>query len=101
MSGPRLVRELLAETDFLARLADAWDGKGTHIFTASGVEHRALLELAGLPRDLAGDSLGQGRARWAELHADERLTLLFTARRVIELGRQCAWIFGEGQGARF
>lgn len=92
--GPRLVRELLPETDFIARLADAWDGKGRNVFAASGVEHRALLEMAGLSTDLQ-------RTRWRELAADERYKLFFAARRAIEFGRQCAWIFGEGEGARF
>jgi hypothetical protein len=90
-SGQLIVEQL--QLDFVARLADAWDGKGDHVFRASGAEHRALLALAGLQVPLAG-------ARWAELHADERMKLVFAARQVIELGRECAWIFGEGQGAR-
>jgi hypothetical protein len=80
--------------DFTARLADAWDGKGNSVFAASGVEHCALLELANLP-------IGLQRAKWNDLSGQERYQLVFAARRAIEFGRQCAWIFGEGQGARF
>jgi len=79
--------------DFLARLADAWDFKGQFVFRAGGVEHRALLELARLPRELS-------ELKWRELTGDQRREILYAARRAIEFGRQCAWVFGEGQGAR-
>lgn len=92
MSEPRQILEV--QTDFLARLADAWDMKGHNVFRPSRVEHLALLSIAALPPALAG-------AKWHELTGDERQKLLFAARSVIEFGRQCAWIFGEGQGARF
>jgi hypothetical protein len=94
--GVIALREAFAQigVDFIARLADAWDQKGQSIFTASGVEHLALLALAGLPASLA-------RSRWAELSGEERFALLKAARRAIEFGRQCAWVFGEGEGARF
>lgn len=91
MREPAHVLQL--QTDFLARLADAWDLSGDHVFRPSRVEHRALLEIARLPVALSD-------ARWAELLPEERLKLLFAAKAVIELGRQCAWIFGEGEGAR-
>lgn len=94
MSGPRLVRELLQEPDFIARLADAWDGRGANVLRAGGDEHRALLQIAKLP-------VGLWCAQWSELGADERYKLLRAARRAIEFGRTCACIFGEGQGARF
>lgn len=89
MSGPVHIANL----GFVARLADAWDFKGNHVFTASGAEHRALLDLAVLPAELA-------QVRWTELTGDQRFKLIFAARRAIEFGRQCAWLFGEGQGAR-
>lgn len=92
MSSDPQIRDL--QTDFLARLADAWDLRGSFTLAPSRLEHRALLELAQLPPALA-------TAKWAELRGDERFKLLVAARRVIEFGRQCAWIFGEGQGARF
>jgi hypothetical protein len=79
--------------DFIARLADAWDYRGDHVFRASGIEHRALLQMAQLPQDL-------WTSKWAELTGDQRQALLFSAKAVIQLARQCAWIFGEGQGAR-
>ena len=88
MSDPRHIREL----DFIARLADAWDCKGNHPFLATGTEHRALLEFALLPAQLS-------QREWNELNADHRRKLIFAARRAIEFGRQCAWIFGEGEGA--
>ena len=84
----------IAEVDFIARLADAWDGRGSNIFRAGGTEHRALLDLAGLDPSLANE-------RWRELKAGERLKLVQAARRAIEFGRACAWVFGEGSGARF
>lgn len=81
--------------DFVARMADAWDGRGDHVFRIGGAEHRALLELAGLPRELANKS-------WSELEPAQRYELVaVAAQRAIQLGRQCAWIFGEGKGARF
>lgn len=94
MSGPRSIREIIGGQDFIARLADAWDGKGHAVLRAGGDEHRALLAIARLPAGLAG-------AKWEELQPHERWALLLAARRSIEFGRQCAWIFGEGQGALF
>lgn len=81
------------KTDFVARLCDAWDCRGTHPFRGSGVEHRALLALAGLPLDLAD-------RRWKDLDEGARWQLIVGAKAAIELGRHCAWVFGEGQGAR-
>lgn len=78
--------------DFVARLAEAWDGAGNHPFTPP-FEHRALVAMAGLPQALAG-------VPWRHLKPDERAVLLTAARRIVELGRQCAWVFGEGNGAR-
>ena len=94
MNGPRPIGDLVGAPDFIARLADAWDGKGANVFTATGAEHRALLELARLPAGLAA-------MKWADLSPIERWALMLAARRAIEFGRQCAWVFGEGQGARF
>jgi hypothetical protein len=78
--------------DFIARLADAWDGRGENAFTPPA-EHRALLELAMLPADLYN-------VAWRALNPQARLKLMFAARRAVELGRACACVFGEGRGAR-
>jgi hypothetical protein len=77
--------------DFIARLADAWDGRGAKVFTPPA-EHRALLELAMLPPDL-------WNIPWRDLGSQNRFKLMFAARRAIALGRACAWAFGEGRGA--
>lgn len=81
-----------AVPDFVARFADAWDGKGQQVFTPYR-DHIALLELARLPQTLH-------RTRWAQLSGSDRFELLKAARRLIELRRLCAWVFGEEQGAR-
>lgn len=73
--------------DFIARFANAWNLKGQHVFRASRVEHRALLELAGLPSQLCSST-------WEELEGSQRESLLWAAKAVIALGRQCAWIYG-------
>jgi hypothetical protein len=78
--------------DFIGRLAEAWDGRGRHSFAPPN-EHFALCGMAGLPRDVAG-------MRWSDLTPAERRALLVAARKAVELGRACAWCFGEGEGAR-
>jgi len=78
--------------DFVARLSEAWDGGGRQILKPP-FEHRALVAMAGMSQAVAGLS-------WRHLKPDERAALLVAARRCIELGRQCAWVFGEGEGAR-
>jgi hypothetical protein len=83
----------LVPVDFIARLADAWDGRGQWTLNPHA-EHRALLEIAGLSPTLC-------KLRWADFPGAERQALLLAARRAIEFGRQCAWVLGEGQGARF
>jgi hypothetical protein len=83
----------LVPVDFIARLADAWDGRGKWTLNPY-VEHRALLDIAGLSTDLS-------KRRWTEFTGEERQRLLLAARRAVEFGRQCAWVLGEGQGARF
>lgn len=90
----QLPSPVLADVDFIARLADAWDSRGTFTFDPADRERYALLEIAGLPRS-------RFQRRWMEFTADERRALLLAARRAIEFGRQCAWVLGEGQGARF
>ncbi|MGH8208104.1 MAG: hypothetical protein ACRETD_03090 [Steroidobacteraceae bacterium] len=87
--------------DFIARLEQAWDGRGEQVF-APPREHIALLMLAGVhPNELQTllDKFGNAYA-WALLPPDIRRQLIFAARRAVELGRQCAWAFGEGEGAR-
>lgn len=76
--------------DYVARIADAWDG--TRGALRPPKEHYALLALAGLSPEL-------WRRPWNSLSADERLKLLEAARRAVALGRACAWVFGEGRGA--
>ena len=73
--------------DFVARFADAWDLKGQHVLRASRVEHRVLLELAGLPSQLCSST-------WEQLEGKQRESLLWAAKAAIALGKQCAWIFG-------
>jgi hypothetical protein len=77
--------------DFVARMAEAWDGQGRHIFLPTS-EHRMLLVRAGLDLALAA-------RRWDALEDYQRQALLVAARQAVELGRACAWVFGEGQGA--
>lgn len=83
----------ILDVDFIARLADAWDGRGAWTLNPY-VEHRALLDIAGLPP-------GRCKEGWANFTGEERQRLLLASRRAIEFGRQCAWVLGEGQGARF
>ncbi len=77
--------------DLIARLAEAWDGSG-RVALVPPFEHQALLALAALPS-------GLGRQRWDQLDAAQRQSLLVAARRMVTLGRACAWVFGEGRGA--
>jgi len=78
--------------DFVARLAEAWDLMGRHPFAVGGREHRALLAMAGLEFRLV-------ETPWHRLNEYQRQALLRAAIHAVELGRACAWIFGEGQGA--
>lgn len=78
--------------DFVARLSEAWDGNGRQVFTPP-FEHRALVAMSGMRPEVAG-------LKWRHLRPEERSALLHAARRCVELGRQCAWVFGEGEGAR-
>jgi len=79
------------EIDYIARIAEAWDGRGSNAFTPP-TEHRLLLKAAGLP-----DSLWE--RSWSALAADQRMALVWTVYRVNELRRCVAHIFGEGEGA--
>jgi len=79
--------------DFVARVADAWDGRGKFCLRAPS-EHLALLSLCFLPAELQSK-------RWAELTPNQRVLLVKAARLAVELGRQCAYFFGSGEGARF
>lgn len=77
--------------DPVARLAEAWDN-GRHALAASGREHRALVAMAGINPQCAG-------LAWEQLAGYQRKALLVAALQAVELGRACAWVFGEGQGA--
>jgi hypothetical protein len=94
VSGPTRVGELLAarSVDPIARLAEAWNLEGRHPFAISGREHRALLAMAGLDQRLVAKP-------WNRLEEYQRQALLVAARQAVDLGRACAWVFGEGQGA--
>lgn len=76
--------------DVIARLAESWDGIGRNALTAP-IEHQALLCIAHLPTILHV-------RRWNDLTGDERSKLLTAARRAVELGKLCAWFFGEAYG---
>lgn len=76
----------MSDVDFIARLADAWDGRGRTIFQPPA-EHLALLRLAHMGDDLAG-------LTWSQLSAPARERLVFAARKVVQLGEACAWCFG-------
>lgn len=98
--SPRLQAEILAHAlgadarvlDFVARFADAWNGRGDVVFTEP--ERQALCDLAGLSRTVSR------RYPWQELFPEDRRRLLVAARRAIEFARACAWVFGEGEGPR-
>jgi hypothetical protein len=78
----------ISELDFVARLASAWDRKGGEGFSDDGAEHRALICLAGLTGQIA-------TYPWSNLSARERYALVLGARRAIDFGRRCAWVFGQ------
>jgi len=86
----RMLGEAFRSVDSIARLAEAWDGTGRHALT--GPEQRSLLELAFLPPHLS-------RVPWSRLHEEQRQRLIVAARKGVEFGRHCAWMFGEGRGA--
>lgn len=98
--SPRLQADLIAHAigaetrilDFVARLADAWNGRGDVVLTLA--ERLALAELGGLSHARTKGL----NSRWEELTANDRRYLLFAARRAIEFARVCAWVFGEGRG---
>ena len=77
--------------DFVARVAEAWDGGGRHFFMP--LERRMLLVRAGLDLSLA-------MVPWHLLREHHRQALVVAARQGVEFGRACAWCFGEGEGAR-
>jgi len=87
-----VIGEAYRSVDAIARLAEAWDMKGRHALLAGGSEHRALLELAYLPAHL-------WNTPWDVLTGEQRLRLVQAARKAVDFGRACAWVFGEGQGA--
>ena len=96
--GPESIESLLRawspaarSVDPVARLAEAWD-YGRKSLAASGREHRALVALAGLDPRIAA-------LRWAQLEEYQRRALMVATRQAVDLGRACAWVFGEGQGA--
>jgi len=87
------MNDAVRSVDSVARLAEAWNFEGRHPFAASGREHRALLVMAGLDAKLQ-------HVFWNELQPYQRQALIVAARQAVELGRACAWVFGEGEGAR-
>ena len=74
-----------AELDFITRLANAWDGRGSA--TLSAAECRALWALAYLePYDY--------QPGWQQVPAYRRRRLVTAARAAIEFGRTCGAVFG-------
>jgi hypothetical protein len=66
----------VAQLDFIARLADAWDGRGSDVL--NDAECRALWALAyGEPYER--------QQRWGELSPEMRRRLVVSARHVIDL----------------
>lgn len=70
----------VAQIDFIARLAAAWDQRGDFILITA--EHRALWAFAGLP-----PFPGVAAPPWSELTPDQRHRLTYAARRTAELGK--------------
>jgi hypothetical protein len=77
-----------ADVDFIARLADCWNGRGQHPMLER--EKRALLLLAHLP-DTAFD------LQWSALGGVTRERLVFACRQAVDLGDVAAWCFGAGR----
>lgn len=84
-----------AAIDFIARLADAWDGRGNHVLIPPA-EHQALLRLARL--DMPPNSV-YWSTKWAELTDVQRRKLLEACGSAVRLGQACAWVLGRGPGA--
>ena len=82
----------MTEVDFVARLADAWDGRGPHVLTGPK-DHEALMRMADV--SAAWSRPGAPPPSWAMLLPSERERLLFAARSLVDLGRTCAWCFGR------
>lgn len=76
-----------SETDYIARLACAWDGEGRHVF-APFKEHCALLCLANLPESLSN-------VRWSQLDSVDRHRLIFAVRAALEFGATCSWVLSQ------
>jgi len=75
------------EIDYIARIAEAWDGRGKVVFTPP-TEHQLLLRAARLPEHLWQKS-------WAGLTATERMAIAWTVYRVYDTRHACGWIFGD------
>lgn len=87
-----MATDALRAVDPIARLAEAWDGRGRYVLLPP-FEHRMLLLRAGLDPELH-------KVFWNDLKPYQRQALLASARLGVEFGRACAWVFGEGEGAR-
>ncbi len=78
------------EIDHIARIAEAWDGRGGNAFTPP-TEHQLLLRAARLSPDLWNVS-------WCQLTPDQRMALAWTVFCVHNMRSACCWIFGEAEG---
>jgi len=76
--------------DILARFAQAWDCAGNNVFWPP-LEPAALATLAGLENRWRRP---WSHVRWNDLNVEERRKLLHAARRLIDMARVCAWVFG-------
>lgn len=80
----------VARLDFIARLAQSWDGRGNDVLML--IERRALWLMACLGEWPAGET---GFPYWHELQPDQRRKLVSAARQAIELGTWARRMFGE------
>jgi hypothetical protein len=76
----------MPDVDFIARLADAWDGRG-RVTLQPPAEQVALLHLADLSEELAA-------FKWSDLPPPARERLVFAARKTADMAAACAWCFG-------
>jgi hypothetical protein len=81
------IQQRTVETDYIARLAAAWDGTGRHVLQPFK-EHCALLCLAGLPET-------RSQVRWSQLDPGERHRLIFAARAALDFADTCSWVLSQ------
>jgi hypothetical protein len=84
--------------DIIARLQRAWDCEGNMILQPP-FEHMALAALAGLvsPNSTFPLSVRGVLIPWGALTPEERRKLIYAARRIVEMARVSAWVFGADE----